>query len=148
MVSMGGFDTHANQLRDQPQLMARVAHAVGWFMGTRASQGLQNNVTLSSAGEFGRTMTSNGQGSDHGWGANHFVVGGAVRSRQVYGRMPTLELSTADDVGFGRLLLSAGVTPCAATMGRWMGLTETVMVLPNALQFSPGGSRFPVTLRM
>ena len=144
MVSMGGFDTHANQMRDQPLLMARVAHAAGWFMGTLASQGLQNNVTLFSASDFGRTLTSNGQGSDHGWGANHFVVGGAVRGRQVYGRMPTLALGTADDVGSGRLLPSAGVTPYAATMGRWMGLTdaETAMVLPNALQFSPGGLGF------
>lgn len=137
LVSMGGFDTHANQMRDQPLLMARVAHAVSWFMGALGALGMQDQVTLFSASDFGRTLTSNGQGSDHGWGANHFVVGGSVRGRQIHGRMPTIALRTSDDVGSGRLIPSTGVTPYAAAFGRWLGLSqiETELVLPNATQF-------------
>ena len=144
MVSLGGFDTHANQMRDQPLLMARVAHAVSWFMSALAGQGLQNNVTLFSASDFGRTLTSNGQGSDHGWGANHFVVGGAVRGKQIFGRVPNLALRTDEDIGSGRMLPAIGVTPYAATLGKWMGLTdvEVAAVLPNTSLFSSGNLGF------
>ncbi len=144
MVSMGGFDTHANQMRDQPLLMARVAQAVGWFMTALAGQGMQNNVTLFSASDFGRTLTGNGQGSDHGWGAHHFVVGGAVRGGQIYGQMPRAILGSNDEVGSGRLLPSTSVTELAATLGRWMGLTTTELtqVLPNLGNFGSAGLGF------
>jgi uncharacterized protein (DUF1501 family) len=144
MVSMGGFDTHAYQMRDQPLLMARVAQSVGWFMSALGSLGMQNNVTLFSASDFGRTLTTNGQGSDHGWGSHHFVAGGAVRGRQIYGRVPRAVLGSTDDVGSGRLLPSTSVTELAATLGRWMGLssTELTQVLPNLGNFGSAGLGF------
>jgi uncharacterized protein (DUF1501 family) len=133
MVNIGGFDTHASQMRDQPLLMARVAQSVGYFMGALGAMGLQNNVTLFTASDFGRTLTSNGDGCDHGWGSHHFVAGGMVRGREIYGRMPITALGTADDVGSGRLLPSTGVTQLAARLGGWMGLSaaEQAWVLPN-----------------
>lgn len=133
MVTMGGFDTHANQMRDQPILMAKVAQSIGYFMGALQAMGLQNNVTLFTASDFGRTLTSNGDGSDHGWGSHHLVAGGMVRGREIYGRIPITALGTADEVGSGRLLPSTGVTQLAATLGGWMGLTPTerAWVLPN-----------------
>ncbi|HSW06449.1 DUF1501 domain-containing protein [Aquabacterium sp.] len=133
MVNMGGFDTHANQMRDQPLLMAKVAQSIGYFMTALQSIGLMNNVMLFTASDFGRTLTSNGDGSDHGWGSHHFVAGGAVRGREIYGRLPVTALGTADEVGSGRLLPSTGVTQLAATLGGWMGLSpvEQAMVLPN-----------------
>ena len=69
MVSMGGFDTHANQMRDQPVLMARVAQSIDYFMNAMRTMGLLDNVTLFTASDFGRTLNSNGDGSDHGWGS-------------------------------------------------------------------------------
>ncbi len=133
MVNIGGFDTHANQMRDQPLLMARVAQSVGYFVGALQAIGQFNNVLLFSASDFGRTLTSNGDGSDHGWGSHHFVVGGGVRGREIYGRLPVTTLGTADEVGSGRLLPSTGVTQLAATLGGWMGLSsaEQALVLPN-----------------
>jgi uncharacterized protein (DUF1501 family) len=133
MVNMGGFDTHANQMRDQPILMAKVAQSIGYFMNALAAMGLQDDVTLFTASDFGRTMTSNGDGSDHGWGSHHFVAGGMVRGREIYGRMPITALGTADEVGSGRLLPSTGVTQLAARLAGWMGLTpaEQAWVLPN-----------------
>jgi uncharacterized protein (DUF1501 family) len=138
MVNIGGFDSHVNQMRDQPWLMASVAHAVGWFFGALDAQGLGSNVTLFTASDFGRTLNSNGQGSDHGWGAHHFVVGGAVRGRKIYGSFPSTALGSADDVGSGRLLPSTSVTQYAATLGRWMGLSSTELstVLPTLGNFS------------
>jgi uncharacterized protein (DUF1501 family) len=144
MVSMGGFDSHNNQLRDQPNLMARVAHSVDYFMQAVASQGLANNVLLFTASDFGRTLSSNGDGSDHGWGSHHFVVGGSVKGRQILGRFPTTALGTPDDIGSGRLLPSTSVTQMAAEMAGWLGLsaTELPYVLPNVGNFAAGGLDF------
>ncbi|MEY8874880.1 MAG: DUF1501 domain-containing protein [Leptothrix sp. (in: b-proteobacteria)] len=138
MVSIGGFDSHANQMRDQPGLMARVASSVDWFLRSLDGVGMINNATLFTASDFGRTLTSNGAGSDHGWGSHHFIAGGAVRGREIYGQFPVTALGTATDVGSGRLLPTTSVTEYAATLGRWMGLTdsELLTVLPNLGNFS------------
>ena len=138
MVSMGGFDSHANQMRDQPLLMARVAHGVNWFLQALLGQGLLNKVMLFSASDFGRTLTSNGDGCDHGWGSHHFVAGGAVKGGDIYGRFPISALGTSEDVGSGRLLPSTGVTELAAALGGWMGLSqsELTQVLPNLGYFN------------
>lgn len=138
MVSMNGFDTHANQMRDHPSLMARVAHASNYFLSAMSSMGLLNNVVLFSASDFGRTLTSNGSGSDHGWGSHHFVAGGGIKGGNIYGRFPVTALGTQDDVGSGRLLPSTSVTQLAATLGTWMGLSATELntVLPNLTNFS------------
>lgn len=140
MVQMGGFDTHANQMRDQPVLMARVAHSIDYFMTTLQAMGLLDAVTLFTASDFGRTLVSNGDGSDHGWGSHHFVVGGGVRGGTIHGRFPVTALGTADDVGSGRLLPSVSVTELAARLGGWMGLgrRELEFVLPNLPAFGDG----------
>lgn len=138
MVSLGGFDTHDNQLRDQGALATRIAASVKWFHDTLATVGLAENVTLFTASDFGRTLASNGNGSDHGWGNHHLVVGPALRGREVHGRMPVAAIGTADEVGSGRLLPSTSVNQFAATLGRWMGLTEPELawVLPGLSAFS------------
>jgi uncharacterized protein (DUF1501 family) len=137
MVSMGGFDTHGNQLRVHPGLMGNVAQAISYFTSTVRSMGLANNVTLFTASEFGRTLTSNGTGSDHGWGSHHFVAGGAVRGGDIYGRFPITTLNGPDDVGSGRLLPSTSVAEYAATLARWMGVSASDLgtVLPGLSNF-------------
>ncbi|MBP6902258.1 MAG: DUF1501 domain-containing protein [Burkholderiaceae bacterium] len=138
MVSMGGFDTHASQVIDQPGHMAQVAGAIDYFLTSLATLGLMNNVTLFTASDFGRTLVSNGDGSDHGWGSHHFVAGGAVRGRTMHGRFPDLASGSPDDIGSGRLLPSTSVAQLAASLGGWMGLTasEQLQVLPNMANFS------------
>ena len=141
MVQIGGFDSHNNQMRDQPVLMNRVSQSVGWFMQTLAGLGLQRSVTLFTASDFGRTLVSNGDGSDHGWGSHHFVIGGAVKGRTIAGRFPVTALGTNDDVGSGRLLPSTSVTELAAELGGWMGLSRSELqtALPNLGAFNAGG---------
>lgn len=138
MVSMGGFDTHANQMRDQPVQMAQVAQSIDYFMSAITSLGMINNVRLFTASDFGRTLLSNGNGSDHGWGSHHFVLGGGVAGRTIHGQFPTTALGSSDDVGSGRLLPSTSVTELAASMGQWMGLSSTELssVLPNLGSFN------------
>jgi uncharacterized protein (DUF1501 family) len=144
MVSISGFDAHAFQMRDQPQLMARVAQAVGWFMDALQSVGMANNVTLFTASDFGRTLVSNGDGSDHGWGSHHLVVGGAVKGKQILGDFPITALGTTSDVGSGRLLPNTSVTQLAGTLAGWMGLStsERQLVLPNLSNFGAGPAVF------
>lgn len=144
MVSMGGFDTHANQMRDQPGQMAQVASSIDYFLTSLQSLGLLNNVTLFTASDFGRTLVSNGDGSDHGWGSHHFVAGGAVRGGTTLGRFPDLSAGSSDDIGSGRLLPSISVSQLAASLGGWMGLSasEQVQVLPNLGNFGQGPALF------
>jgi uncharacterized protein (DUF1501 family) len=137
MVQIGGFDTHGNLMRDQPALMASVAQSIAWFTATMREQGLEDSVTLFTASDFGRTLTSNGSGSDHGWGSHHFIAGGAVRGRDIYGRFPVTSLGTPEDVGSGRMLPTTSVTEYAATLARWMGVSsaDLTTVLPNIGEF-------------
>ncbi len=137
-VSLGGFDTHDFQLRDQPGLHATLAAAINAFYQATVEIGVANLVTTFTASDFGRTLTSNGDGSDHGWGSHHFVVGGAVKGGSVYGSFPTIALGAAEDVGSGRLLPSTAVDQYAATLARWFGVSDTdlAMVVPNITNFS------------
>ncbi len=137
-VSLGSFDTHDAQLRDQPTLHATLAPALDAFYQATIELGVVNLVTTFTASDFGRTLTSNGDGSDHGWGSHHFVLGGAVRGGSIYGSFPTIALGTPEDVGSGRLLPSTSVDQYAATLGKWFGVSDADMstVVPNIVNFS------------
>jgi uncharacterized protein (DUF1501 family) len=140
-VSLGGFDTHDFQRVNQATLLARLAHAVAYFDGVMANlQGtdLRKQVTLFTASDFGRTFTSNGDGTDHGWGSHHFVIGGAVKGKDIYGSMPVTGLGHSLDVGSGSLLPTTSVDQYGATLASWFGLsaTQIVDVFPNIVNFS------------
>jgi len=146
-VSLGGFDTHDFQNRNQADLMARVSHALAYFDATLGAINARQQVTTFTASDFGRTFTSNGDGTDHGWGAHHFVMGGAVRGGDLYGRFPTLSVkntsnntfASPDQLGNGSLLPEISVDQLGATLAAWLGLTATQIadVFPNLLQFDP-----------
>lgn len=140
-VTLGGFDTHDRQKVLHADLMARLAHALAYFDATLASlQGadLRRQVTTFTASDFGRTFTSNGDGTDHGWGAHHFVVGGAVRGRDIYGAFPASGLGHDLDVGSGSLLPTTSVDQYGATLAKWFGVPDNRLaeVFPNLNNFS------------
>jgi uncharacterized protein (DUF1501 family) len=114
-VSLGGFDLHDNLVDNHPALLAQVAEAMRAFYDATVELGVADQVTTFTASDFGRTLTSNGDGSDHGWGSHHLVAGGAVKGGRFYGRAPALADNGPDDVGRGRLLPSTSVTAFAAT---------------------------------
>lgn len=138
-VSLGGFDTHDAQRVNQGNLLTRVGQALEYFDRVLASSAVNalNDVTLFTASDFGRTLTSNGDGTDHGWGGHHFVSGGAVRGKDVYGRFPVIGTNTDDDVGQGRSLPAVSVDQYAGTLARWFGLSATQVdeVLPGLRNF-------------
>ncbi|MDH4190211.1 MAG: DUF1501 domain-containing protein, partial [Betaproteobacteria bacterium] len=137
-VSLGGFDTHDSLTTKHPGLLAWVADAISSFHAATLELGVADSVTTFTASEFGRTLTSNGDGSDHGWGGHHFVIGGAVRGQRYFGKLPALAANGPDDVGQGRLLPTTSVDQLAATLATWMGVTagELPLVAPNIGNFT------------
>lgn len=125
-VRLGGFDTHAAQLADHPPLLADLSASITAFYDIMESTefDLANDVTAFTVSEFGRTLTINGDGTDHGWGGHHFVFGGAVNGGQIYGNMPNLEASenNPDDAGWGQIIPTLSVDQYAATLASWYGL--------------------------
>jgi uncharacterized protein (DUF1501 family) len=143
-VGVDGFDTHDSQNPRHADCMAQLAQALGYWDSVTRAMGVDGMVTTFSASDFGRAFSSNGDGSDHGWGGHHFVMGGAVKGGDLYGRFPTYGTSddangftSPDQVSDGALLPVASVDQYAATLGKWMGLspTELLGVLPNLDNF-------------
>jgi uncharacterized protein (DUF1501 family) len=138
MVSLGGFDNHDFLPTQHPGLLAKVSDAMASFYDATVELKVENAVTAFTASDFGRTLASNGDGSDHGWGSHHLVMGGAVRGRKFYGRAPAIEVTGPDSVGQGRLLPSTSVDQFAATLAAWFGAstTDLPLIVPNIKNFS------------
>ncbi len=137
-VSLGGFDLHDFLPQKHPLLLQQVNDAMTQFYAATVELGVQNQVTTFTASDFGRTAISNGDGSDHGWGSHHFVMGGAVKGRTLYGTPPVLANNGPDDVGQGRLLPSTSVDQLAATLATWFGVSDTnlPLVVPSIGNYS------------
>ena len=123
-VSTGGFDSHDDQLESQPPLLGDVSESIAAFYRATVELGVASSVTTFTQSDFGRTLTSNGDGTDHGWGGVQFVVGDAVRGRELYGRYPRLEIGGPDDVRRGRLIPGISADQYAATLARWIGVPD------------------------
>lgn len=139
-VSMGGFDLHDNLLAQHPGLLTNVSEAISSFQAAMVELGVSQQVTTFTASDFGRTLTSNGDGSDHGWGSHHFVVGGPVSGQRFYGTLPVLAVNGPDDVGQGRLLPTTSVDQFGAALATWFGVSAADLptVFPNVGNFDPG----------
>lgn len=137
-VATGGFDTHDDQLQDQPGLLGNVSASLDAFYQATVELGVASSVTTFTQSDFGRTLTSNGDGSDHAWGGVQLVIGDAVRGRTLYGQYPTLEIGGPQDVGGGRFIPSVSSDQYAATLARWFGVAEEQMptVAPSIGNFA------------
>lgn len=132
-VQLGSFDTHNNQAQQHATLLTQLGEALEYFDGIMTSLGLGNQVTTFTASDFGRTLTSNSNGTDHGWGSHHFVLGGAVQGQDMYGQYPVVGVDQTNDVGAGRLIPTTSVDQYAGTLARWFGLSDSQIrqVFPN-----------------
>jgi uncharacterized protein (DUF1501 family) len=132
-VQLGSFDTHDAQAPQHARLLSQLGSALEYFDGLMTSAGLGDQVTAFTASDFGRTLTANSDGTDHGWGSHHFVVGGAVKGQDMYGTYPVIGSNQANDMGAGRLIPTTSVEQYAGTLCRWFGLSDNQVrtVLPN-----------------
>jgi uncharacterized protein (DUF1501 family) len=163
-VSTGGYDLHDNLLTGQNSNMTQLNNALTAFYQTTVNLGVADLVTSFTASDFGRTLTSNGDGSDHGWGSHHLIVGGAVKGKAFYGYAPPVSITdttSANDqwhVGQGRLLPTTSVDQYAATLATWFGVnpvpavaggvSELDEVLPNLRNYggTVGSISYPKNL--
>ena len=139
-VSLGGFDTHSNQINTQQTLLGYVGAAMKSFYDATAALGVANNVTTFTLSDFGRTFKpAAGGGSDHAWGNHHMVMGGAVKGGAMYGTFPVQQLGGVDDVSIeGRWLPTTSVDQYAATLATWFGVPASGLatVAPNIGAFA------------
>jgi uncharacterized protein (DUF1501 family) len=132
-VELGGFDTHDTQAKRLSTLLSQLGAAFEYFDQLMITAGLSSNVTLFTVSDFGRTLTANSDGTDHGWGSHHIVAGGGVAGQNIYGTYPVVGANQANDVGQGRLIPTTAVEQYGGTLGRWMGLSDGQVreVFPN-----------------
>ncbi|MFT5501142.1 MAG: hypothetical protein ACI88G_001275 [Woeseiaceae bacterium] len=137
-VGIGGFDSHDDQVINQPGLIGGISDAMTAFYDATVELSVADSVTSFTQSDFGRTLTSNGDGTDHAWGGVQLVVGDAVRGRDMYGTFPSLALGGPDDVGGGRLIPTTSADQYAATLAKWFGIpdVELDMVAPNIGNFA------------
>ena len=149
LVQLGGFDTHSNQLTQHADLLAKLDHAVGYFYNALGAMpdgvNMRSMVTTFTASEFGRALMNNGDGTDHGWGGHHFVIGDAVKGADVYGTYPQFlafdgagEFFSNDLLTGGVLLPNLSLDQYVYTLGKWMGVAEAnlLSVCPNIQNFA------------
>lgn len=138
-VSMGGFDLHDSLAVQQPILLDRVARAMRAFYDHTVELGVADKVTTFTGSDFGRSTVPNNDGTDHGWGGMHFVMGGAVKGKQFYGTAPEVALNGPNDAGQGSLLPGIAVDQYASTLATWFGVSNGDMstVLPNIGNYNP-----------
>jgi uncharacterized protein (DUF1501 family) len=140
-AGLGGFDTHAAQATDLPPLLATLNGALGWFDAALGELGARGRVTTFTASDFGRTLTRNQTGTDHGWSNHQLVMGGAIRGRRVFGTLPDFAAGGPRDAGEGRLIPTTSSDQLHASLATWLGVAapDLATVFPNLSNF-PGGA--------
>jgi len=137
--SIGGFDTHSAQDWAHWDLLRQVGEAMKAFYDATVELGVADSVTTFTTSEFGRTLQPSGQGTDHGWGSHHLIMGGAVKGGAVYGSMPTYALSGPEDSGNrGAMIPTTSVDQFGATLGKWFGIPPASLpsAFPNLPNFA------------
>ena len=145
---VGGYDLHSGQTAGStPDTVTTGAHAnlfselsqcLSAFQSAMEQIGLAGQVTAFTASDFGRTFPSNGQGSDHGWGSHHLILGGAVNGGKTYGTFPVLTINGPDDTSTGRWIPTTAIDQYFATIATWFGLDNNNLatVFPNLGRFA------------
>jgi uncharacterized protein (DUF1501 family) len=149
---VGGYDLHTNQtpgpgqttIGSHANLLAELSQSMLAFERAMEQLGLSGNVTSFTASDFSRTFPSNGQGSDHGWGSHHLILGGAVKGQQTYGVFPTLAVNGPDDTNTGRWIPSTAIDQYFATLAAWFGVDKSNLatVFPNLGNFASSNLGF------
>ena len=136
-VEVGGFDNHDELINNHGQLMSSIDDALGSFYEATEELRVADSVTTFTISDFARTLTSNGNGTDHAWGGNVLVMGGAVKGNEIYGKYPDLGLGSDLDLGKGVLIPTTSADEYFAELALWFGISpnDLHLVLPNLSNF-------------
>ncbi|MCW5965507.1 MAG: DUF1501 domain-containing protein [Bryobacterales bacterium] len=139
-ASIGGFDTHANQLATHANLMSQLAEAMNAFYLATEELSVANSVVTFTESEFGRTMNpAAGAGTDHAWGSHHLLLGASVKGGDIFGAYPNLALGGPDDSGSrGSYIPTTSLDQYGATLASWFGVSPSALddIFPNLIHFS------------
>ena len=142
-VSLGGFDLHQDLGTTFAYQLSIVDQSVAAFKREMIHQGIWDNVVVVTASDFGRTLSSNGLGTDHAWGGNYFVAGGSVSGGQVFGQYPAdLTDQGPTSLGRGRMIPTLPYDAMWYATAQWMDVEASKMsdVVPNHVNFEPGST--------
>lgn len=146
--SVGGYDTHTAQVTLSPNLdtttgthanlLTDINDCMFAFQRAMEQINASQSVTTFTVSDFNRTFPTNSQGSDHGWGGHHMIMGGAVRGGQTYGHLPVFAINGPNDTSTGRWIPTTSVDQFSATLAKWFGVTPTDMpsIFPNVSRFA------------
>ncbi|WP_395338335.1 DUF1501 domain-containing protein [Ningiella sp. W23] len=136
-ASLGGFDTHDNQAVLLPQLQEVLTRSMAGFDADLRARGIDDNVVTFTQSEFGRTLTSNGDGTDHGWAGHQLILGTPIAGARVFGHMPEQTIGTEDDLFDGRIIPTTSIEQFGSQIAQWYGLeaSEINEVFPNLSRF-------------
>lgn len=144
--SLGGFDTHTNEINTHKQLYPQLSQALAAFNSATEELAVANDVTTFTESDFSRTFQpTSGDGSDHAWGSHHLIMGGAVNGGDIYGSFPTFELGGPNDTDTrGRWIPTAAIDQYGATLCTWFGISSSDLntVFPNLANFSSANLGF------
>ncbi len=146
-ITVGGWDHHDDVLDNQAEMLPAVSVALREFRDALVELAVFDQVTTFTISDFGRTLTSNGKGSDHGWGGHHVVMGGAVNGAQLFGQYPEISVGNPLDIGRGVYAPTTATDEYFAELALWFGVARSDLdqVLPNVRRFySPESSSAPL----
>ncbi len=143
-IGIGDYDTHGDQANRHPRLLRELSQSLKSFYDATVELELADQITTFTASDFGRTLTSNGDGTDHGWGSHQLVMGDAIDGGKIFGTMPDLTIGSSDDIGEGRIIPTTSVDQYAATLATWYGLPASALLetFPNLANFNTNNLGF------
>jgi len=138
-VSIGGWDMHSNMKVSLANKFQGIDEALKDFVAEMKVQGVWESVILATESEFARTLDSNGDGSDHAWAGNHFIIGGDLKGKRVFNSFPpSLKAGNDHDLGRGRLIPDYPWESMMVPIAEWMGLepSQRLTSFPNVDRFN------------
>lgn len=141
-IDFGGWDHHDEVLQNQLEMLGIVSTALGEFNAALEELSVSECVTTFTMSEFSRTLTSNGNGTDHAWGSNVMVMGGNVRGGEIYGDFPSIATNGPRVVSDGVLIPTTSTDEYFAEMAMWFGVpkSDLAAIFPNLGNFYDIGS--------
>lgn len=145
-INVGGWDHHDEVLESQKEKLPELDSALSEFMSALEEMGVEDSVTTFSVSDFGRTLTSNGDGSDHAWGGNAMVMGGAVKGGKIYGEYPSLELNSDLMLPRGVIIPTTSACEYLAELALWFGVSQSDLfeIFPDLNNFYSPSDEYPI----